>query len=233
MPSPSPDTVALRSPDEPSDAVAARITQLEADNARLTAELKAREEELSALANVFVAGQQLSGTLDVAGVLTHLRELLQQLIGAKRFVILMADKSAGALALLAHDGVDPTRYDPVSLDGDARPDTAAILRVFAGGVAEISKVDLVRAAGDKPLAVVPLTLAGRVEGVLAVIDVFEQKQTFTEVDRALFAFLSRRALSALTGALLFTASGQTFPRPGELLAAESAAIARRRTSETV
>ena len=224
-PHPPPDSRSPQGAGEPLAALRERVAVLERENRSLTERSDRLEDEVAALANVCVAGEQLHATLDLTRVLGLLRELLQQLVGARQFVVYLVDPQAQELQPVVHDNVEPTRFPSLSLSATAGPGAEALLRVFARGEAEIREGSLALAGPLEPAAVLPLRLAGNVVGVISVLCVFEQKLAFTATDRALFELLSSRAAGALAGAFLFGAGGGAFPKPADLLAYVNATIA--------
>ena len=232
-PHPPPDSRSPQGAGEPLAALRERVAVLERENRSLTERSDRLEDEVAALAKVCVAGEQLHATLDLTRVLGLLRELLQQLVGARQFVVYLVDPQAQELQPVVHDNVEPTRFPSLSLSATAGPGAEALLRVFARGEAEIREGSLALAGPLEPAAVLPLRLAGNVVGVISVLCVFEQKLAFTATDRALFELLSSRAAGALAGAFLFGAGGGAFPKPADLLAYVNATIASADRRETI
>src|SRR5690606_12012663 len=73
------------------------------------------EQELHDLANLYIASSHLHSTLSVRGVMRHLNELLQQLVGAEVFVIYLLDPDRKTARPVSQDGVDPSELSPVRL----------------------------------------------------------------------------------------------------------------------
>lgn len=206
----------LRSQIASNDAIrdlVKRIDSLEVERERLlrrSGELEERrtehasratevEQELHDLANLYIASSHLHSTLSVRGVVRHVMELLQQLLGAERYALLVTSDGKTARAVAWEDMDEPP---PVTwADG-------VIGEAMATGLSMIR--DDVRRVGtmEAPLAVVPLAIKDEVVGAIVVLTTFEQKDRWADVDRELFAILGSHAAVALVAACLFArASG--------------------------
>jgi hypothetical protein len=186
------------------------VHEAELQSTRFGARFHELEEELSKLANVYVASYQLHSTLRLPLVVKHLKELLQQLVGAQRYAVFMADPSNKHLVLVASEGVDERKLARITLGAD---DVAAPFaeRVFLTGVARITEGQLTKSNDREPAAVLPLHFDDRVVGVIVIHTVFPQKQSFGPVDFELFKMLGAHAASALAGALLYAAADAALP----------------------
>jgi hypothetical protein len=155
------------------------------------------EQELHDLANLYIASSHLHSTLSVRGVLRHLKELLQQLVGAEAFVIYLMDPDGSVARPIASDGLvagDVT---------DVRPGDGPIGDVFMTNLPRIS--DRIGHGGniDNPVAVIPLLVRDRAVGAIAILSLFRQKEVWAAVDRELFNLLGSHAGTALIAANLF------------------------------
>ncbi len=192
------------------------IHEAEMQSTRYGARFHEMEEELSKLANVYVASYQLHSTLDLQLVVKHLKELLQQLVGAQRYAVYMADPARKALMLVASENVDEKKSARISLGGD---DTSVAERVFLTGKAQINEGPLERASERSPAAVLPMHFDDRVVGVIVIHTVFPQKPAFGPVDFELFKMLGAHAASAVAGALLYAAADAKLPDATKLSSA--------------
>jgi hypothetical protein len=185
------------------------IHEAEMQSTRYGARFHEMEEELSKLANLYVASYQLHSTLDVNLVVKHLKELLQQLVGAQRLAIYMADTPRKYLLLVASEQIDEKKHSRIPLGGD-EPSVAE--RVFLTGTEYIAEGPLGKHHNEKsPAAVLPLRFDDRVVGVIVIHSVFEQKTAFQQVDFELFKMLGAHAASALAGAMLYAAAEARLP----------------------
>ncbi|HEY1956622.1 MAG TPA: GAF domain-containing protein [Polyangiaceae bacterium] len=184
------------------------VHEAEMQSTRFGARFHEMEEELSKLANVYVASYQLHSTLNLQLVVKHLKELLQQLVGAQRYAVYMADPPRKNLMLVAGENIDEKKNARIPLGGD---DTSAAERVFLTGHSQITEGPLEKASERAPAAVLPMHFDDRVVGVIAIHTVFPQKPSFGPVDFELFKMLGAHAASALAGALLYAAADAKLP----------------------
>ena len=192
------------------DELLSHVQDVELQSTRFDARFHEMEEELSKLANVYVASYQLHSTLDLPLVVKHLKELLQQLVGAQRYAVFMADPARKNLLLVAGEGVDERKLARIHLGAD---EVAAPFaeRVFLTGVPRVTEGPLEKASERDPAAVLPMHFDDRVVGVIVIQTVFEQKPAFSSVDFELFKMLGAHAASALAGALLYAAAETELP----------------------
>lgn len=156
------------------------------------------EQELHDLANLYIASSHLHSTLSVRGVMRHLKELLQQLVGAETFVIYLMDETDDEARPVGWDGVE----DPESLAKIPRGE-GAVGEVLITGVARVH--ERVGASGtlESPVAVIPLMVRDEAVGAIAIASVFEQKEVWAPVDHELFKLLGSHAATALIAANLY------------------------------
>ncbi len=186
--------------------------EAEMQSTRYGARFHEMEEELSKLANVYVASYQLHSTLNLPSVVKHIKELLQQLVGAQRYGVFLADPTRRYLLLVASEGIDPKRLARIAL-GTGESAAPFVERCFNTGRAEITQGELAKSSDRLPAAVIPLHFDDRVVGVISIYTVFPQKLEFNPVDFELFKMLGAHAASALAGALLYDAAGAKLPPP--------------------
>jgi hypothetical protein len=155
------------------------------------------EQELHDLANLYIASSHLFSTLSVRGVIRHLKELLQQLVGAEAFVIYLLDSDGRVARPVASDGLAPDQIPEI------RPGEGAVGEVFMTNVARI--LDRVGHGGnfENPVAVIPLLVRERAVGAIAILSLFRQKAVWAAVDRELFNLLGSHAGNALIAANLY------------------------------
>jgi GAF domain-containing protein len=139
----------------------------------------------------------------------HLKELLQQLVGAQDYAFYFADGKE--LALIARTGAAaaPLRVHPG--ETDPKGAAGAIELAFLTGKPRIVEGSLAKCSMSAPAAVVPMRFDDQIVGVIVVFTVFPQKQNFVAVDFELFKMLSAHAATALAGALLFFSTDGKLP----------------------
>jgi hypothetical protein len=204
-----------------------KIEQLEKEKQRLLSSVQEQEEitgritnrfaeiesELESFANLYVASFQLHLSLKPSTVVRHIKELLQQLVGARSMAILFADEAGKRLEPVASEGIDLAAVPAVPLGGEAADSASAVIeRAFLTGIPHIAEGE----ARTPPVAVVPLQLEDRAVGVIVVHALFEQKKRFVTVDRELFKLLGAHAGATLVAAYHFDASGRRVPTPDAL-----------------
>lgn len=186
------------------------VTEVQAVSTRFSSRYEEMETEISNLANLYVASYQLHSTLKLRTVVQHLKELLQQLVGARAHSFYVADPAQKELVPVASDGIELTKLPKITV-GAKSPEgglATVIERVFLTGVPYIQgakKVD------DAPAACVPMRIDDRVVGAIVVYSLLEQKEDFAPVDHELFKMLGAHAATALMGALLFANADGKLP----------------------
>jgi GAF domain-containing protein len=197
--------------------VLAHQSSVDAISTRFAVRFSAIEEELSTLANVYVASYQLSATFKLHDVIKHVRELLGQLVGARSHAVYLADNESQRLVCVASEGLLEGDVDDIPIEPLAcnkRSPSLAVARTFATGIAFFA--DPGTAASKNPTACIPLRVDERVVGVIVVRDLLAQKSELLPVDFELFKLLSAHAGTAIYGAVLFEAQGGRLPSPQTL-----------------
>jgi hypothetical protein len=214
-----------------------KIEELEEDRGRLLSSVQEAEEvttrfslrfttlesELESFATLYVASDQLHTSLNPAGVVRRLSELLLQLVGARQFAVYAVDPTHRDLVPIIGSGLDWQSLGRIALqdgppsEAEARSH-AEVERAFLTGETFMrSTGDLAAANKDVPAACIPMRLDGEIVGVIVVVSLLEHKRAFVAVDRELFKLLASHAATALTAALLFARSDETKPSLTELL----------------
>ena len=154
------------------------------------------EQELHDLANLYIASSHLHSTLSVRGVVRHLCELLQQLVGAEAFAIYLRTAPGDDFRAVAVDGPDEA---PEIVPGEG-----VVGEVLMTGVQRVSeKVGRHDGTFANPVAALPLYVRDEVVGVIVIARVFEQKAVWAAVDHELFSLLGSHAATALIAANQF------------------------------
>ena len=205
-----------------------KIDQLEREKSRLLSTVSEQEEitgqitnrfaqvegDLESFANLYVASFQLHLSLRLRTVLRHIKELLQQLVGARRLAVYFADEEGRRLVPIASEGMELASVAPVLLhDGGAGdPVSAVIERTFLTGVPHVTEGPV----ASVPAACVPLQIEDRAVGAIVVFDLLAQKAEFVTVDRELFKLLGAHAGATLVAAYLYTSGDGRLPTPEAL-----------------
>jgi hypothetical protein len=204
--------------EEEKSEILSHMHEAEAVSTRVVNRHAQIEEEVANLASLHVASWHLHSTLKLPLVVRHLRELLAQLVGARSFVIYLADFGDGPTAKdlvpVASDGMEgnkPTRIRIAALD-EARAGAEGIIeRVFLTGVPHVVEGLFVEADPTLPAACLPIRVDERTIGVIVLHTILAQKERFVPVDFEFFKMLGVHAGSALVGAQLFTAADGKLP----------------------
>jgi hypothetical protein len=205
-----------------------KIDHLEREKSRLLSTVSEQEEitgqisnrfaqvegDLESFANLYVASFQLHLSLRLRTVLRHIKELLQQLVGARSLAIYFADEEGRRLVPIASEGIDLASVAPVLLhDGGAGDPVAAVIeRTFLTGIPHIGEGPV----ASVPAACIPLQIEDRAVGAIVVFGLFAQKAQFVTVDRELFKLLGAHAGATLVAAYLYTSSDGRLPAPEAL-----------------
>ena len=165
--------------------------------------LKAESEaQVGNLASLYVAVTSVHDALDRPSVLSSVQEIVTNLIGSEEMAIFETDATRGRVTLLASIGIEPGPYQEIALGEGAIGRAAAtderLIRQDGGSLTE---------DGDAALtACIPLKVAGRVVGVLAVFRLLPHKGSLDAIDIDLFDVLAAHAASALLFTRLYAAS---------------------------
>jgi GAF domain-containing protein len=182
------------------------VQGLQAENARLRTLVESltaeSEAQVANLASLYVAVTSVHDALDRPSVLSSVQEIVTNLIGSEELAIFETDAAHGRLTLLASTGIEPGPYQEVYI-GDGAIGRAAstgerLIRQEGGSLTE---------DGDAALtACIPLKVADRVVGVLAVFRLLPHKGRLDSIDIDLFDVLAAHAASALLFTRLYAAS---------------------------
>ncbi len=187
-----------------------RIHEAGVSSSRFSSRFAEVEEELSQLANLYIASYQLHSSLDGPSVVRQLRELLAQLVGASAFAVYLHDDKTQQLVALVADGGHPDADIPVGREAPLPGVMAQMTeRAYLTGLPFVAEGELSAVVG--PVACVPLKMDQRVVGVVVVDRVLAQKERFLPVDFELFKMLGGHAATALAGAMLFRVAGGALP----------------------
>ena len=193
-------------------ALLSHVHDAEASSTQFSSRHAQIEEDLANLANLHVASYHLHSTLRLPLVVRHLRELLVQLVGARAYVIYVADDARGELVAIAAEGREATQLAPIPYGAGETAESveAMIEQGFVTGIARIEQGVL---SSDRStlVACLPMRVDDRAVGVIAIYSLLPQKDRFVAVDFELFKMLGLHAASALVGAQLFAASDGRFP----------------------
>lgn len=181
------------------------VQDLMAENERLRTlvdRLKTESEaQVSALASLYVAVTSVHGAPDRPAVLSSVQEIVTNLIGSEEMAIFETDPRHTRLTLLASTGIEPGPFQEIYFGEGAIGRAATgerLIRPEGGSLTE---------DGDAALtASIPLKVAGRVVGVLAVFRLLPHKGRLDTNDIELFDVLAAHAANALVFSRLYAAT---------------------------
>jgi hypothetical protein len=183
-----------------------RSERAEAATTQISERAHEIESEFANLANLFVASNQLHGSLSPRGVTRRIKEVLAQLVGAERYAIYLARPDAAELVPIASEGVSGDRLTSLRVEG------SPIGRVFRTGTSLVDEEgDPSRGTLETPAACIPLAVDEKVVGVIAIFSTLTQKTRFDTVDFELFKLLGQHAAAALVSASLFARAERKIP----------------------
>ena len=183
------------------NALLTRSGELEMETERSALRSQEVEQELHDLANLYIASSHLHSTLSVRGVVRHLSELLQQLMGADRYAIFLCDREgATARPLLSTNLSDlPVIEAGKGVIGEALTSKAARIT---------EKAPVGPGTLEHPIAVVPMLVRDTCVGAIVVVSLLAQKDRWAAVDHELFALMGAQAGIALIAALQWASSAE-------------------------
>jgi hypothetical protein len=169
----------------------ASVRRAQAESDRFAEQYRNLETQNMNLANLYVASYRLHGTVDRDEVLATIQEIVTNLVGSEEIGVFEMDAGGSTLSLVASTGIDADRYKRI--------------RVGAGRIgrcAETAETYVADGEGDDSgeadlTACVPLALAGRVCGAIALFRLLPQKSGIEALDRELFDLLATHAATAL------------------------------------
>lgn len=169
-------------------ALLRRLSDIQRENDSVSSRFLDIETQNTNLANLYVAGYQLHGSLDRSRVLEAIKEIVINLIGSEDFAIF--ERDGDQLRMIDWFDQPPGAFRSIAVG------EGVIGRVAATGEAFIAKDDHSRAVGV--VACIPLQADGRVTGAIAIFRLLPQKQHGLQaVDEELLGLLSSQAGIAL------------------------------------
>lgn len=174
------------------------MTQVEAitsDNTQLHARLTEVITQSTDITNLYVSSHQLHSAATPEEVLQAVHEIVINIVGSEEFVILERTEDDGRLRGLQSFGLPEDEVAEVASEpGDV------VREILEGGelyLPSINGGDPRRFLGRDVTACVPLTLGGRVTGVVVIFSLLPQKKELTLGDRELFDLITAQAAGAL------------------------------------
>lgn len=163
------------------------------ENARLTDRFLAAEQQVSDLANLYVAVNSLHGATEPPAVIAAVGEIVANLVGSEELALFETEPRSGHIRLIAASGVDAALFDALEV-GEG----------VIGRVAESGRPFVRREGGNGTpgtessiTACLPLRVRTSVAGVLAIFRLLPHKGALEERDLDLFDALTAHVAPAL------------------------------------
>jgi len=174
-----------------------QVAALEKEVLDLEGRLARAEQQNERLMRLYVATYQLHATLNPHEVLENITEIVLNLVGADRFVLLMGDPAGGPAAVVVRHGLDEELADRSLLrfagrqypGGDPQVDATLVDGRLRWGEESGSSV-----------AVVPLNVNGRTVGALVLLRLLGHRRGLGAEEREMLDLLAAHAASALFAA---------------------------------
>lgn len=170
-----------------------RSSELEQAEREVALRQQSAEQDLSDLANLYIATYQLHASFSPRRVVRHLRDLSGQLVGADGFVIYLVDKASSQAIPIAFEGLD--EKDVASIPLGSGPVGEACLT----GLRFVRETNL-HEVREQPVAIIPMLVEGRTIGAIEIRTVLEQKTAWASLDHELFELVANQAGMAMIAA---------------------------------
>jgi transcriptional regulator with GAF, ATPase, and Fis domain len=179
-----------------------KFSQVEEENKDFASKYIEVEEENNNLANLYVASYQLHSTLDFSEVLRIVVEIVINLIGAERFVVMLIDDKTNELVSVATEGLQASEAPRIRIgEGTIGKVTKDGESYFAEDLSAINKFNPL-----EPIVCIPLKIKEHVIGAIVIYKLLTQKAGFNNVDYELFNLLAGHAATAIFSSRLYTQS---------------------------
>lgn len=146
------------------------------------------------IANLYVAGFRLHGSLHRDEVLAAIQEIVANLVGSEELAVFERSEDGASLERVCALGLPDGALLEVKLG------EGVIGRCAASGEAFVAatSANAPREPGEKHISVcIPLIVEGKVTGALAIFRLLEHKRAFEDIDQELLRLLGTQAAMAL------------------------------------
>lgn len=146
------------------------------------------------VSNLYVATLRLHRSIDHSDVLSAIQEIIINLVGSEELAIFEMNPQGTGLVLSSSFGIDTTVWQKVPLGVGITGRCAELGESFIAGESPHVR----RAATEEHLtACLPLMVAGRVTGAIAIFRLLDHKPMLVPIDHELFALLGTHGATAL------------------------------------
>lgn len=187
---------------EENQRLLARIGELEDENRDFADQLIEIEQVNNNLTNLYIASTKLHSELEHERVVSIIKEVVINFVGAEKFALLNHDEGKSELTYETGEEFSGADFPAISVDDGLWKE------VVQKGESFYQEGRVVEGSDDpnRPLAAIPLRIHDRTLGVLAIYRLFVQKERFEQVDYQLFSMMAEHAATALFSSSLYGAS---------------------------
>lgn len=182
------------------DSSQRRISELEQENHEFANQLVQVEDVNNNLTNLYIASSRLHSTLDRQETLEIIKEVVINFVGAEKFAVFIFDDSEKSLKFETGEGFEDDETLPQVNLGEG-----LLGEVAQKGENYFSEAMTNLEAHDpaEPLVAIPLMIHGELLGLLAIYQLFIQKEQLASIDYQLFSMLGEHAATALFSSTLY------------------------------
>jgi len=182
------------------DSSQRRISELEQENHEFANQLVQVEDVNNNLTNLYIASSRLHSTLDRQETLEIIKEVVINFVGAEKFAVFIYDDGEKNLKFETGEGFEDDAILPRVNLGEG-----LLGEVAQQGENYFSAAMTNREAHDpaEPLVAIPLMIQGELLGLLAIYQLFIQKEQLASIDYQLFSMLAEHAATALFSSTLY------------------------------
>jgi len=182
------------------DSSQRRISELEQENHEFANQLVQVEDVNNNLTNLYIASSRLHSTLDRQETLEIIKEVVINFVGAEKFAVFIYDDGEKNLKFETGEGFEDDAILPRVNLGEG-----LLGEVAQQGENYFSAAMTNRETHDpgEPLVAIPLMIQGELLGLLAIYQLFIQKEQLASIDYQLFSMLGEHAATALFSSTLY------------------------------
>lgn len=177
-----------------------RISELEQENHEFANQLVQVEDVNNNLTNLYIASSRLHSTLDRQETLEIIKEVVINFVGAEKFAVFIFDADEKNLRFETGEGFEDDAILPRVNLGEGLLGEVAQKgeNYFSAAMTNLENHD-----PAEPLVAIPLMIQGELLGLLAIYQLFIQKEQLASIDYQLFSMLGEHAATALFSSTLY------------------------------